>query len=190
MPIKVTEIRKGMVIIYEGDLNLVVDFEHHTPGNLRAVNQVKLRNLKTGTTIQQRLPSGMTVERAHLDPKKCQYLYKDQSHDTYVFMDLETFEQYELPEAFLADKMVYVKENQEVTVTFHEGQPISLDLPTSVVLQVAWAETAARGNTVNNNFKQARTETGIELKVPNFIEAGELVKVSTETGEFLGRAKA
>lgn len=190
MPIKVTEIRKGMVIIYENELHLVIEFEHHTPGNLRAVNQLKLKNLKTGTVIQQRLASNVTVERAHLEPKKCQFLYRDQTHGAFVFMDLESFEQYEITEDLVGDKMVYVRENQDVTVTFHEGRPLSIELPTSVVLKIAYAEGAARGNTVNNNFKLARTETGLELKVPNFIETDELVKVSTETGEFQGRAKA
>jgi elongation factor P len=189
MTIKVTDVRKGMVVLFEGAPHLVVDFEHHTPGNLRAVNQLRLKNLKTGTVTEKRLSSSTVLDRAYLEPRKCQYLYKDQGHGTHVFMDLESYEQYEIPEDFVGDRIRFVKENQEVTVTFHEGAPLSLDLPPAVVLQVAYAEGAARGNTVNNNFKMARTDTGIELRVPNFIEAGELVRVSTETGAFLGRAK-
>ncbi len=190
MSIRVVDIRKGMVLIYEGAPHLVVEFEHHTPGNLRAVNQVKMKNLKSGTVIQQRMGSNEVLDRAFLDPKKCQFLYRDQTHGAFVFMDLETFEQYEIPADFVGDKMVYVKENQEVTVTFYEGLPLSLELPATVVLTVAYAEGAARGNSVNNNFKMARTDTGLDIKVPNFIEEGELVKISTETGEFQGRAKA
>ena len=189
MTIKVTDIRKGMVIIYEGDLYLITDFEHHTPGNLRAVNQLKMKNLKSGATSEKRLSSSTVVERAYLDPEKCQFLYQDKTHGAYVFMGLETFEQYEIQADVVGDKMVYVKENQEVTVTFYEGQALAIELPPTVILEVAYAEGAARGNTVNNNFKMAKTETGLELKVPNFIETGEQIKVSTETGEFQGRAK-
>lgn len=190
MGIKVVDVRKGMVVIYNGELHLVLEFEHHTPGNLRAVNQLKMRNLKTGSSVQQRMSSGEILEQAFLDQRKCQYLYRDQGTGHYVFMDLETFDQHELIEALIADKIHFVKENQEVVVTFHDGLALGLELPSSVVLTIKEAEGAARGNTVNNTFKNAVTETGLTLKVPSFIEAGELVKVSTETGEFQGRAKA
>lgn len=189
MGIKVVDVRKGMVLIWNGDLHVVLEFEHHTPGNLRAVNQLKMRNLKTGATVQQRMGSGDVLEQAFLDQRKCQYLYRDQGTGQFVFMDLESFDQHELTEELVSEKIRFVKENQEVVVTFHEGRALGLELPSSVVLTIAEAEGAARGNTVNNTFKNAVTDTGLTLRVPAFIEAGELVKVSTETGEFQGRAK-
>jgi elongation factor P len=190
MGIKVVDVRKGMVVIWNNALHLVVEFEHHTPGNLRAVNQLKMRNLRTGGVVQQRMGSGDILEVAYLDHRKCQYLYKDQGTGQYVFMDLESFDQHELPPELVESQMVYVKENQEVVVSFHEGRALGVELPSTVILEIREAEGAARGNTVNNTFKNAVTETGLSIRVPSFIEAGEFVKVNTETGEFQGRAKA
>lgn len=188
MGIRVTEARKGMILVHEGQLHIVVDYEHIAPGNWRAINQLKLKNLKTGNNVQLRLGSSEMVEPAHLEAKPCQYLYFDHNQG-FIFMDNDTFEQYAIDAELLGDKKNYLVENGTVTVTFHEGAAVGVDMPPSVTLKVTMAETAARGNTVNGVTKNVTLETGYVVKVPGFIEAGELVKISTESGEFLGRAK-
>lgn len=188
MTIKATEIRKGQVLVLDGELYLVTDFEHIAPGNWRAINQVKCKHLVTGAVKQMRLGSSETVELAYLDRRPCTYLYREGDH--YVFMDSENYEQYHLGEDLVGEAMKFVKENQEVTLTFHEGRPVTVDLPAAVVLQVKEAEMAVKGDSVTNDKKGAVLETGLEIRVPMYIQAGEWVKVSTETGEFLGRAKA
>ncbi|RMH05399.1 MAG: elongation factor P [Planctomycetota bacterium] len=187
MTIKATQIRKGQVLVLDGELYLVTDFEHIAPGNWRAINQVKCKHLTTGTVKQMRLGSDETVELAYLDRRPCVFSYMD--GDNYVFMDNENYEQYFLGADVVGEAMKYVKENQTVTLTFHEGKAISIDLPAAVVLQVTEAEMAVKGDSVTNDKKGAVTETGLEIRVPMYIQAGEYVKVSTETGEFLGRAK-
>jgi elongation factor P len=188
MTIKATQIRKGQVLVLEGELYLVTDFEHIAPGNWRAINQVKCKHLVTGNTKQMRLGSDETVELAYLDRRSCAFSYMD--GDNYVFMDNENYEQYFLGADVVGEAMKFVKENQAVTVTFFEGKAISIDLPSAVVLLVTEAEMAVKGDSVTNDKKGAVTETGLEIRVPMYIEAGEYVKVSTENGDFLGRAKA
>ncbi len=188
MTIKATQIRKGQVLVLDGELFLVTDFEHIAPGNWRAINQVKCKHLTTGTTKQMRLGSDETVELAYLDRRTCMFSYMD--GDNYVFMDNENYEQYFLGAEIVGEAMKYVKENQAVTVTFFEGKAISIDLPSSVVMLVKEAEMAVKGDSVTNDKKGAVTETGLAIRVPMYIEAGEYVKISTENGDFLGRAKA
>jgi len=185
---KVTEARRGMVVVHEGQLHIIVDYEHIAPGNWRAINQLKLKNLKTGANVMLRLGSSENIEQAYLDLKPAQYLYFDRNSG-YVFMDTQSFEQYAIAEDLIGEKKGYLIENSDVTLTFHEGQPIGVQLQPTVTLKVTMAEPAARGNTVNAVTKKVTLETGMELRVPGYIEAGELVKVSTETGEFQGRVK-
>jgi elongation factor P len=177
-----------MILVHEGTLHVVVDYEHIAPGNWRAINQLKLKNLKTGSNVMLRLGSSDNVEQAYLDLKPATYLYFDRNSG-YVFMDSESFEQYAIPEDLIADKKGYLIENTAVTLTFHDGQPVGVQVPATVTLKVTESEPAARGNTVNSVTKKVILETGLELRVPGYIERGELVKVSTETGEFQGRVK-
>ena len=188
MTIKATEIRKGHVLVLDGELYLVTDFQHVAPGNWRAMNHIKCKHLTTGTTKQMRLGSGETLELAYLDRRPCTYSYQD--GENFVFMDSENYEQHFLSAELLGETMSYVKENQEVSVTFFEGKAISVELPTAVVLQVTEAEVAVKGDSVTNDKKGATLETGLKIRVPMYVESGEFVKVSTETGDFLGRAKA
>lgn len=188
MSTRVTEVRKGMILVHEGALHVVVDYEHIAPGNWRAINQLKLKNLKTGNNVMLRLGSSEMVEVAHLEPKPCQYLYRDHTQG-YIFMDEQSFEQYAIPDDLVGDKKNYLVENGTAVVTFFEGSPVGLEFPPAVTLKVVMAEAAARGNTVNGVTKNVTLETGYVVRVPGFIEAGELVKINTETGEFLGRAK-
>ena len=187
MAVRATELRKGTVIVGErGALLLITEYHHHTPGNLRAVIHIKVRNIQTGQTAPMRLSSSDAFEVAYLDRKKCEYLYKDSSG--YVFMDQESFEQFPLQEELVGEKMGFVRENTVVDVTFHETLPVGVDLPSTVVLKVVEAEIAARGDTATNVKKDAVLETGLKIRVPAHIKAGEDVRISTEDGEFQGRA--
>jgi elongation factor P len=186
MAVKATELRRGTVIVGErGDLLLITEYHHHTPGNLRAVIHLKVKNLRTGVVTPMRLSSSDAFEVAYLDKKKCEYVYKDSSG--YVFMDQETFEQFPLPAELVADKMGFVRENTVVDVTFHGTLPIGVELPSSVTLKVIEAEAAVKGNTATNVKKEAVVETGMKVKVPLHITAGDEIKISTADGEFQGR---
>lgn len=186
---RATEIRKGNVLDIDGELWKVVEFDHNTPGNWRAIINLKIKNLSTGQTKTERFGSGDVLEVAFLEARKCQYLYRDQTTKAFVFMDQEDYNQYELNEDDVGQEMQYVVEEQIVDMTFHDGRPISLDLPGSVTLRVTESEPAIKGNSVSNIFKRAVVETGLEIKVPLHIDVDELVKISTATGEFQGRAK-
>lgn len=187
MQVKATELRKGMVLEIDGSLLLITDYSHSTPGNWRAIIHVKTKNLTTGQTGSLRPASGDTFETAFLDRKKAQYLYAEGNGD-YVFMDQESYDQFNISKDLGEEKMGYVKESDVVEVTFHGATPIGLELPNQVVLEVAEAEMAVKGNSATNVKKDAVLETGKKIKVPLHISVGELVKVNTETGEFGGRA--
>ena len=186
MGVKATDLRKGQVLEKDGDLLLITEYEHRTPGNLRAIIQIKTRSLSTGQNNSVRLSSSDMLEVAYLDRRKCEYLYKESNGD-FVFMDSESYEQFHLPQDLVADKMGYVKENTVVEVTFHNTNPIGIELPKSVELAVVEAEAAVKGNTATNVKKDAVLETGLPIKVPLHVTVGDVVKVATDTGDFQGR---
>lgn len=187
MATRATELRKGTVILGQrGELLLITEYHHHTPGNLRAVIHIKVRNIQTGVTTPMRLGSSDAFEVAYLDRKKCEYLYKDSTG--YVFMDQESFEQFPLSEELIGEKMGYVRENTVVDVTFHEQLPVGVDLPATVTLKVIEAETVVKGDTATSLKKDAVVETGLKVRVPAHIKVGEDIRIKTEDGEFQGRA--
>ncbi len=187
MSTKATELRKGNVLMKDDDLLLITDYNHATPGNLRAVIQIKYKSLLNGQVGQFRPTAGDSFELAYLDRKKSQYLYKEANGD-FVFMDEETYEQFHLDPELVGDKMGFIKESSSVDVTFHETTPLGVDLPTHVVLEVTEAEAAVKGNSATGVKKDAVLETGLSIKVPMHIGVGETIKVSTDNGEFQGRA--
>jgi elongation factor P len=187
MQVKATELRKGMVLEKDGHLLLITDYSHATPGNWRAIIHVKTRNLATGQTGALRPASGDSFETAFLDRKKAQYLYAESNGD-YVFMDQESYDQFTITRELGEQKMGFVKESEVVEVTFHGANPLGIELPTTVVLEITEAEMAVKGNSATNVKKDAVLETGRKIKVPLHISTGELVKVNTDTGEFQGRA--
>ena len=186
MTIRATEIRKGQVLLLEGELFLVTDREYIAPGNWRAINQIKLKHLTTGNTKQIRMGSGETVELAYLDRRTCTFSYMDGEH--YVFMDSENYEQIHLSKDLVGDDMPYVRLNSTVKVTLHEGTPINVELPSSVVLEVTQTDPGFRGDTATNVTKPATLETGLEVRVPPYVTDGEKVKIDTRTGDFLERS--
>lgn len=182
-----SDLRKGMVINHDGELFVITAATHHTPGNKRGLVQVKMKNLEKGNTYAHKFRSTDNIERAFLDSRGMEYLYEE--GDAFVFMDDETYEQVHLGADLVGDDMPYVKLNSKVKVTFHEGRPVSVDLPSAVVLQVTHTEPGFKGDTATNVTKPATLETGLEVKVPGYIKEGEQVKIDTRTGEFLERVK-
>jgi len=180
-----TEIRKGSVLVLDGELFVCADFHHITPGNKRGHVQTKIKSLKSGQIVNKRFSATERVEFAFLDKRPCEYLYQDGGH--YVFMDGENYEQYHLSADQVGDLMRFIVPNSSVEVTFFEGTAISLNMTGSVELVVEHTEPGLKGDSVSNVFKPARLETGYEIKVPNHISTGDRIKVSTATGEFQGR---
>ncbi|MHC4547232.1 MAG: elongation factor P [Planctomycetota bacterium] len=181
-----TDIRKGSVLVLDGELYVCTDFQHSTPGNKRGNVQTKLRGLQSGANISRKFSSTERVEFAFLDKRPCEYLYKDGA--SFVFMDTESYEQYHLAADQVGDQMRYIVENTTVQVTFFEGTAVSVELPGSVELRVTHTDPGIKGDSVSNVFKPATLETGLEIKVPNHVNVGDVVRVSTQTGEFQGRA--
>jgi len=188
MNLKATELRKGVVLQKDGDLLLITDYSHSTPGNWRAIIQVKTRSLTTGHNGQFRPSAGEQFETAFLDKKKAQYLYKEANGD-FVFMDEETYDQFNLPSELVGEKMSFVRENETVELTWHETTPIGIEIPTTVILEVTEAEQAIKGNSATGVKKDAVLETGYKIKVPMHVGVGDKVKVNTENGEFQGRSQ-
>jgi elongation factor P len=183
-----SQVRRGMVIkMDDGKLYTVVDRDLNTPGNWRAILQLKLKNLETGAVTMSRVRPEDKVEQAYLDKREMQYLY--QEGQGYVFMDLETYDQTTLGRDWVEDQMGYMKENMNAHVVFYEGKPISLELPPQVELAVTETDPAMKDATAKAQYKPATLETGIKVTVPPFISVGEVVIVDTRTGEYLSRAK-
>jgi len=185
--INYSQVRKGMVIVEDGQLYAVIDRDLNTPGNWRAILNLKLRNLKTGALTPKRFRPEDKCELAYLDKRPMQYLYKE--GDGFVFMDKETFDQITLSEELAGEMILYLKENEDAQVTFYEGKPISLELAATVELKVIQTDPALKGATAAAQYKPATLETGLKITVPPFISIGEVVLIDTRTGEYLSRAK-
>jgi elongation factor P len=182
------DVRKGMVILGEdGQLYYVVDRELKTPGNLPSKLRLRLKNLKTGAVLDQRVHPEDKVEQAYLEKREMQYIYKDA--DGFVFMDTETFDQFPLAEDMVGDMASYLKEGNKAAVVFYEGKPLSLELPATVELQVIDTEPSVKGATAQAQYKPATLETGLKVTVPPFINIGETIVVDTQEGKYLSRVK-
>jgi elongation factor P len=180
------QVRKGMVIVGDdGQLYAVLDRDLNTPGNWRAILQLKLKNLKTGSITLNRVRPEDKVEQAYLERRPMQYLY--QEGDGYVFMDKETFDQVTLNRDWVGEQILYLKENDDAQVTFYEDRPISLELPAKVELEVVETEPGVKGATAAAQYKPATLETGLKITVPSFVNVGEMIAIDTRTGEYLSR---
>jgi elongation factor P len=186
MAIRVTEAKKGMVIRFEGDLYQITKYEHLTPGNLRAIHHVYLKNHKNGRQKEVRMKTSDQLDLVFLDSRDAQYLFKDSLG--YTFMDNTTYDQFVLNAEVVGDAMQYIVENSNVTVVFIDSEALTVQLPPAVELTVVETEDAVRGDTVSAVQKPATLNTGLVVKVPAHIKVGETIRVSTDTGEFMGRA--
>lgn len=184
---KANRLRAGVVILFEGDLWRVFEAQHQTPGNLRARMQTKLRNLRNGTMKDQRFRAEDEIEKAHLDTQQMQFLYED--GDSFVFMDLESYEQMSLSRETLGDGARYIRPEMTITVDVFEGQPVGIDLPATVDLKVIETPPELKGATAGAQRKPATLENGLVVQVPAFISEGEMIRVNTEDGTYLERAK-
>jgi elongation factor P len=185
MATKASDIKPGNALILNGQVVLVVDTDHVKPGKGPAYTQMKLRNVKTGANVEKRFGSDDEVERVNVDRRKIEYLYDDNAGA--MFMDQETFEQIPVPYDVLGEKASYIKPNTEVTGLFYEGNVLNVELPTSVDLQITDTPPGVKNATAANQLKEAATETGLTVKVPPFLKNGDVIRVSTETGEYLSR---
>src|SRR5215831_6481548 len=180
------DIRKGMAINYNGDVAVVLDSQHRTPGNLRAFVQATLRSIRTGKSSDVRFSSTEKIEVVPLMTRKMEFSYKD--GEDFVFSDPETYETINLSPEIVGDLKNYLVENGLVTVTFVEEKAVQIELPSSVVLQVTDAPEGIRGDSANNVQKTVTLETGITVQAPLFIKTGEKVKVDTRSGKYMERA--
>jgi elongation factor P len=180
------DLRKGMAISYNGDVTVVLDSQHRTPGNLRAFVQATLRSIRTGKSSDVRFSSTEKIEVVPLMTRKMEFSYKD--GEDYVFSDPETYETVNLPPEIVGEGSHYIVENTMVTVTFVEEKAVQVEMPSSVVLKVVDAPEGIRGDSANNVQKTVKLETGITVQAPLFIKTGEKVKVDTRTGKYMERA--
>jgi elongation factor P len=178
--------KKGMLIKVGGDLLRVLELQHVTPGNLRGFVRAKFRNIRTGTLVDQKLRSEDFVERAVLDERAMQYLYRD--GDSFHFMDTESYEQLHISEEALGDAVNYIVPDSVINVEFYGAEPVGIELPVAVDLTVEETAPGIKGATASAQVKPARLETGLVVQVPPFVNSGDKVRVSTETGEYLSRA--
>lgn len=179
--------RTGMVVEYEKKLWLVIKHEIRTPGNLRSFNQVEFRDLKSGTKTNLRLRADEMLERAHLDQRDFQFLYQEGEH--LVFMDNETYDQIHIDSELLGDRRAFLQDGMTVKVELHEGKPIGVALPDTVVLEITETEPVVKGQTASSSYKPATLENGLRVMVPPFITAGEKIVVNTDEMSYMERAK-
>ncbi len=183
--IDVNDLRRGTTFLWNGELYKVLEYQHHKPGRGNAFIRTKLRNLRTGATIQHNFLSGERVEEVRIERRGVQYLYND--GDLFHFMDTETYDQMAIPAAVLEEQAPYLKEGMELIIAVYEGEPLDVELPTAVDLEVVDAEMAIAGDTATGAMKRATLETGLEVQVPLFVQVGDIVRVDTRTGEYITR---
>ena len=186
MNININEIKNGMTIIIDGKLCLIEEFQHVKPGKGSAFMKMKLRNLRTGSLVEETYNTNIKIERARVEKAKMNYLYND--GNSYVFMNNETYEQLEIPEEKLVNQIKFLKEGMDIDISTYEGEIIGINLPEKVEYEVTETTEATKGNTTNNATKDATIETGYTLRVPLFISQGEHIIVSTIDGKYVSRA--
>jgi elongation factor P len=187
MLVPATQLRVGMVVIHNNDLHRIMELTHVTPGNWRGFVRTKLRNLRSGLQTEHRFRSEDKVDRVTLEQLEMEYLY--QSGDDFFFMNSENYDQLSLSKDALGDSVSYLIPNLKIKVDYHEDRPVGITLPKTVDLQVTDTPPSLKSATVTNELKPATTETGLIVRVPSFIDVGETIRVDTETGEYISRAK-
>ncbi|HSK70197.1 MAG TPA: elongation factor P [Pyrinomonadaceae bacterium] len=187
MALSANDIRKGMVILHEGTPCKVMEFRHHTPGNLRAMVQTRLRNLLTGNSFEHRFRSNDTIEKVTLEQHQMEYLYSDGS--MHHFMNTENYEQTAMSEEDLGDAAQWLMPGLKIEIEFYNGQPIGISLPSSMELTVTETEPVLKGATVSNSNKPATLENGVTITVPPFITEGERIRVNPTEAKYIERVK-
>lgn len=183
--IDVNTLRKGVTFELDGEILKVIDYSHNKPGRGNATIRTKVRNLRSGVTLEKTFQSGDRVQDIRLDHHQVQYLYHD--GDLYYFMDTETYEQPAINGKLLGESAQYLKDGMELKLTYYNNEPIDLELPSVVDLKVVEAEVAVRGDTANSVNKLVTTETGLRVQVPQFVKVDDVIRINTTTGEYLTR---
>lgn len=183
---KATDLRPGLGVKMDGKLWVITNFEHRTPGNLRAFIQIKIRDVVSGKSVEKRLGSNDDLEVIDLDRRTMEYLYSDSTGAT--FMDSESFDQMAMSPDVLGDALKFLRPNAQCIVLLYDGNPVSLEMPAAVELVVKDCPPEVKGATVTNQTKDAVMETGLVVRVPAFIKVGETLRVNTEDGTYQSRA--
>jgi elongation factor P len=183
--ISATEIRAGMIILHNGELHRAHSVVHKTPGNLRGFVQAKLRNLKSGAMNEHRFRSEDRVEKASLDTHEMQYLYSDT--EGHHFMNQETFDQIRMDDEIVGDAMKYLLPESVIEIDFYDGNPVSVELPTTVALKIVETDPGMKGATASASYKPAKLETGLTVMVPQFVEAGTTIRIDTRDDSYQER---
>ncbi len=180
-----SNLRRGMFILYQSNIQEIIDFKHVTPGNKRGFVQIKIKDILSGKIITTKFGSSDDVELISLDSRQVQFLYQD--GDGYHFMDMSNYHSFSFNEEMISDDKYYLIENMELSVLFHDEQPVKIQLPRHITLKVSEAEPWIKGDSVSNNMKPVTLETGLKIQAPLFINSGDSIKVDTINGEYLGR---
>src|SRR5436190_5972637 len=181
------DINVGSIIRFNGELVQIMEYQHRTPGNLRAFYQAKMRNLKSGKQTENRFRSGESVEIVRVEYKMMQYIYAE--GDFAVCMDTTTFEQVHIPMIMFGASGKFLKEGMDVKISFEGDEPILAEAPTFIEAQIGYTEPGLKGDTATNTFKPAKIDTGADIRVPLFVNEGDWVKIDTRTGEYVERIK-
>lgn len=187
MAFPATQIRRGMVLVFEGDPCRVIEFRHHTPGNLRAMVQAKLKNLRSGANFEHRFRAADSIERASMETHDLEFLYD--AAGTYHFMNTENYDQLEMDDEMLGDNAQWMQSGMKIQAEYYEGRPIGIQLPNSMVLEVVDTAPVMRSATKTASTKPAKLANGVTVNVPEFVSTGEKVRVNPATGEYMDRAK-
>jgi elongation factor P len=187
MAMPATQIRRGMVIVFDGDPCRVVEFRHHTPGNLRAMVQTKMRNLRTGSNFEHRFRAADAIEKASLETHELEFLYSGGGQ--YHFMNTENYDQLEMDDEMLGDAAQWLQPGMKILAEYYQGKPIGIELPNSIELEIVDTAPVMKSATKTASFKPAKLENGVSVTVPEFVPAGIRIRVNPNTGEYIDRAK-
>ena len=187
MAIPATQIRRGMVIVFEGDPCRILEFRHHTPGNLRAMVQAKLKNIRTGSSFEHRFRAADSIDPASMETHDLEFMY--QGGDTYHFMNTENYDQLEMDEEMLGDNAQWMQPGMKIQAEYYDGRPVGIKMPNSLVLEVVDTAPVMKTATKTASTKPAKLENGVTINVPEFVGTGDKVKVNPTTGEYQERAK-
>ena len=187
MAIPATQIRRGMVLVFDGQPCRIIEFRHHTPGNLRAMVQAKLKNLKSGSSFEHRFRAADTVEPAFMETHDLEFMYK--GGDTYHFMNTENYDQIEMDDEALGDNAQWMQPGMKIQAEFFEGKAIGIRLPNTMTLEIVETAPVMKTATKNASSKPAKLENGVTVNVPEFVATGDKIRVNPGTGEYIERAK-
>ena len=187
MAIPATQIRRGMVIVFEGDPCRIIEFRHHTPGNLRAMVQAKLKNIRTGSSFEHRFRAADSIDPASMETHDLEFMY--QGGDTYHFMNTENYDQLEMDDEMLGDNAQWMQPGMKIQAEYYDGRPVGIKLPNSLVLEVVDTAPVMKTATKTASSKPAKLENGVTVNVPEFVATGDKIRVNPGTGEYIERAK-